>query len=359
MLLVAMLLVSVPALYSTQAQDNEDASQKNDAALGSNTQRIDLLTSNGFVDFYGIGGGQISVIENAMSVDVLLQQSVTSTAFEEGGENGDLISTYVVQSGDTLSTIAEKFGVSQNTIRWANDISRKGVIRVGQELVILPVSGIQHTVAKGDTPSDIAKKYEADVEELLAYNGLYINEILEIGEVITVPNGTIQEVVAVAPAKKSSVRSTGKKVSDLTAKAWTNTRTVYRNGVFTSALRNTGGVNADGYYTKPVVGYPRSRGLHGNNGIDWAAPKGTSVVAAAGGTVSVARSGGWNGGYGKYVIIKHGNGTQTVYSHLSSVSVYAGQSVVSGQLIGRVGTTGNSTGNHLHFEVRGAKNPWR
>jgi murein DD-endopeptidase MepM/ murein hydrolase activator NlpD len=106
------------------------------------------------------------------------------------------------------------------------------------------------------------------------------------------------------------------------------------------------------------VGGVKTQGLHGYNGIDIGAAAGTSIVAAAPGTVIIARSGGWNGGYGSYVVVQHGNGTQTLYAHASSVLVSQGQQVTQGQAIARVGATGRATGNHLHFEVRGAKNPF-
>ena len=100
-----------------------------------------------------------------------------------------------------------------------------------------------------------------------------------------------------------------------------------------------------------------SQGIHGYNGVDVSAPSGTPIYAAAGGTIVVAKGGGgYNGGYGNYIVIDHGNGTQTLYAHMSSLAV-SGGSVSKGSLIGYVGSTGRSTGNHLHFEVRGAKNP--
>jgi murein DD-endopeptidase MepM/ murein hydrolase activator NlpD len=103
-----------------------------------------------------------------------------------------------------------------------------------------------------------------------------------------------------------------------------------------------------------------TQGLHGWNGIDLGAARGTPIHAAAGGTVIVARSGGaWNGGYGNYVVITHSNGTQTLYGHMKSVIVSPGQGVSAGQVIGYEGSTGASTGPHLHFEVRGAANPFR
>jgi len=284
-------------------------------------------------------------------------KSITTT---EGGNDGSTINTYIVQNGDTISGIANKFSVSQNTIIWANDL-RGSRIKIGQELAILPISGVLHTVSKGDTVKALAEKYNANEQDILGYNGIGDYDTLSIGSELTVPYGTIPKptvVTRTVSTPSASSKSTNS-LSGTTARVWTNTKTIWSNGVKTTALRNTNGPNLDSYYISPVSGYRKSRGLHGNNGVDWAAPKGTPVVASAGGTVTIAKYGGWNGGYGKYVVIKHGNGTQTLYAHMSSVDVYSGQQLVAGQLVGRVGTTGNSTGNHLHFEVRGAQNPFR
>ncbi|MHB1118154.1 MAG: M23 family metallopeptidase, partial [Minisyncoccota bacterium] len=117
-----------------------------------------------------------------------------------------------------------------------------------------------------------------------------------------------------------------------------------------------------GYYTNPLPAGHKTQGIHGYNGIDIGAPTGTPIYAAAGGTVIVSRfrtlSNPWFGGYGNYVIIEHPNGTQTLYGHMSAVYVAVGAHVDKGQPIGEVGSTGKSTGPHLHFEVRGAKNPF-
>jgi len=113
------------------------------------------------------------------------------------------------------------------------------------------------------------------------------------------------------------------------------------------------------YYIAPVSGYVETQGIHGYNAVDLAVPSGTPIVASAGGTVVVAREGGWNGGYGSYVVISHGNGSQTLYAHMSKVSAYDGETVTQGQLIGYVGKTGLATGPHVHFEIRdGIKNPF-
>lgn len=236
-----------------------------------------------------------------------------------------IISAYIVREGDSLSHIAQMFGVSVNTILWANGLSRSSALKVGSELVILPVSGVKHTVKKGDTLPSIAKSYKAELEDILSFNTFTLDEVLPVGEVVIVPNGQIAEK-PVAPR-------------------------------VTSRLRGASGPAIDGYYIRPVDGR-KTQGLHGYNGIDFGASRGTPVFASAGGQVIVARSSGYNGGYGKYVVISHDNGTQTLYGHLNAVTVSVGQAVGQGQYIGDVGNTGRSTGPHLHFEVRGAKNPF-
>ncbi|MEK7649591.1 MAG: M23 family metallopeptidase [Patescibacteria group bacterium] len=238
------------------------------------------------------------------------------------------ISTYTVRSGDTLSLVAETFNVSTQTIRWANDLPRSGVLKEGQVLVILPVSGVKHTIARGDTAASIAKKYGGDPDDIIDFNNLDPKEPLAVGTVVLVPDGEVT-----APSAPSST-------------------------VSQPVIVRGSGPELIGYYLRPLVGGTRSRGIHGYNGVDIAAPRGTPVRASAAGTVIVARGAGWNGGYGSYVVIAHANGTQTLYAHMSAVNVSVGQSVSQGQSLGGVGSTGKSTGNHLHFEVRGAKNPF-
>lgn len=242
--------------------------------------------------------------------------------------NHGQISIYVVREGDTFSGIAEMFNVSVNTILWANDIARGSKLQVGQTLVILPVSGVQYVVKKGDTVASIAKKYKGDADEIRHFNDLGEDATLSVGTTLIIPDGEITTpVVATRPA--------------------------------TSKLRSAGGPVYDGYYAVPLpAGYRKTQGLHGYNGVDLALYRDAPVFAAAGGKVIVARGSGYNGGYGKYVVVAHSNGTQTLYGHLSSVSVSVGDVVFSGQHLGTLGNTGRSTGPHLHFEVRGARNPF-
>lgn len=274
------------------------------------------------------GGGDITIVnDSALLSDIGPMGSAVGV--EETSSKSDQLSIYVVRKGDSLSQIAQMFGVSVNTIIWSNDIPRGGSIRVGETLVILPVSGVSHVIAKGDTIKSIATKYKGDAEEILGFNGLGDSDALAIGSTIIIPEGMLS---LPTPASISYTKPKG-----------------------------TNGPSYSGYYLRPVNG-TRSQGIHGYNGIDLAAPTGTPVFASASGDVVVSkyREGNpWFGGYGNYVVISHENGTQTLYAHMSKVIVGEEWRVVKGQVIGYVGSTGRSTGAHLHFEVRGARNPFQ
>lgn len=238
------------------------------------------------------------------------------------------ISVYVVREGDSLASIAKMFNVSVSTLLWANNMNKGDKLTIGQTLAVLPVSGVQHIVKKGDTIESIARKYKGDPDEIRSYNGLTAGEPLAVDSLVIVPDGEIQSA---APVKV--VRATSK-------------------------LHGAGGPSYDGYYQAPLAHYRKTQGLHGYNGVDLAEYLGAPIMAAASGEVILARQGGYNGGYGNYVVIKHSNGTQTLYGHMLSVGVSTGQQVVQGQVIGYLGNTGRSTGPHLHFEIRGARNPF-
>src|SRR5690606_35562944 len=112
--------------------------------------------------------------------------------------------------------------------------------------------------------------------------------------------------------------------------------------------KTTSSATGGGGFIIPVPGAIRTQGIHGYNAVDLAAAVGTTIRAAAAGEVIVAKASGWNGGYGNYVVVKHGNGTQTLYAHMSTVSVGVGSQVSAGATLGAVGSTGQSTGAHLH-----------
>lgn len=273
------------------------------------------------------GGGEITIINN----NALLPDSGplgTMADIEEKKPNQDQISIYTVREGDNLSGIAKMFGVSVSTIKWANDLDYEGQIKVGQTLIILPVTGVQYTIKKGDTLKAIAKKFNADPEEIIRFNDLSQNVSLVENQTIIIPNGDYAE-----PEKPTA--------SPIVPKS-----------------RKVSGPSYIGYYQRPIDGGRKTQGIHGYNGVDLADSCGTPVMAAASGDLIISREYGWSAGYGNYIVVSHPNGTQTLYAHLSKNVAAAGWHVAKGQVIGYIGSTGRSTGCHLHFEIRGAKNPF-
>lgn len=284
-----------------------------------NTKTVDLPEDNGNVNI--LSGNALLPTAGPMAIlsDVM-----------GGADSDDEVYIYVVKQGDTVAQIAEMFEVSVNTILWANDMKKNDKLKEGEILFILPVSGVKHIVTKGQTLGSIAKMYKVDALTITGFNGISENAKLAIGDELIIPNGQMpNDDVPNAPRPTT-------------------------NYYATSTLRE-----AIGYFINPVPEFRRkSQGLHGpgRRGIDLAAPTGTKILASAEGKVMLARK-GYNGGYGNMVIIEHPNGTKTLYAHLSKINTQTGAQVTQGELIGLVGSTGRSTGPHLHFEVFNAKNP--
>lgn len=270
------------------------------------------------------GGAEIMVNEGTLVSSGPVGADVIATTKASTGE----ISVYTVRANDTISHISEMYGVTINTIMWANDLTKASSIREGQTLIILPIAGVRHVVKKGDTLASIAKQYDGDVEEILAYNEISPDAGLTVGSTVVVPGGAMHTAPAVTKLA-SPVRSSG-----------------------------SNSTTASGWLSHPVPGAIKTQGLHGYNSVDFGVSIGTSVRAAAAGEVIVSKSSGWNGGYGQYIVIKHSNGTQTLYAHLSRNSVGVGAYVNQSEVIGASGNSGKSTGPHLHFEVRGGTNPF-
>lgn len=234
------------------------------------------------------------------------------------------IVTYTVQKGDTITGIAKKFGISEDTIKWQNDL-KSDYISIGDSLEILSVSGIAHKVLSGDTVYTIAKKYSANSQAIVdfPFNDFADPQTFSLvtGQIIIVPDGVQPQAQPTYIARRTFIPSGPVVIS---------------GAGFTWPARGT----MNQYYSWY------------HKGIDVGAPIGTPVIAAQSGVVSGAYSGGWNGGYGVHVIIAGDNGYQTLYSHMSAVNVSAGQSVAVGSVVGWVGMTGRTTGPHLHFEIR-------
>ncbi len=336
-LVVAIAIFSYPALANAGFLSIfSDTAEASDVGGNENSQTITLLEAIPADPTLDQGGANILIIDDS----ALMPETGplgTAADIETYIPDSDEITTYIVRQGDTLSQIAEMYDVSVNTILWANDLPRGTALKKDQTLVILPITGISHTVKKGDTLKSIATKYKGDITEIGVFNGVTEESTLAVGDKIIIPEGELN-----TPTVVKSTSKTGAKV------------TRSKNG------EKTWGTNApaqDGYYVRPISGGRMSQGSHGFNGVDLAAPTGTPIKAAASGTVIVEKHGGWGGGYGNYIVIKHNNGTQTLYAHNSKNLVKVGQSVSQGQQIALLGSTGRSTGPHVHFEVRGAKNP--
>ena len=255
----------------------------------------------------------------------------------------DQTSVYVVRSGDSISQIADMFGVSVNTILLANDMKKGEKLVPGDVLLILPISGLEHTVTKGQTLKSIAKLYKADINDIIFYNGLTDDTQLAVGDKIMIPGGDMIDEGGDKPA------------SNLNSSVARD-----QNYYITHPIQNL-----IGYFINPLPTGHKTQGLHGpgNRGIDIGAPVGTPIYASASGTVLVIKTGckvgqtRCGGGYGNMAVIQHPNGTKTLYGHMSKLGTHTGASVSQGEVIGYVGDTGRSTGPHVHFEVFNAKNP--
>ena len=238
----------------------------------------------------------------------------------------DSVVIYLVQSGDTISSIANKFDVSIDTLRWQNDLKSIDAIKPGDKLEVPPVTGMIHKVKRGETIFSIAKKYDVTAQQIInwPFNSYADDETFELaaGQVLVVPDG-------VKPAEI----------------LWDPKRYVAQT------TPNAGAVSATGQFIWPAGGTISQRYVWYHRGIDIANKSGPLILAADSGKVTMV---GWPdaGGYGNRVMIDHGNGFQTLYAHLSGISVTAGQTVNRGDVIGRMGSTGRSTGTHLHFEIR-------
>lgn len=252
-------------------------------------------------------------------------------AFEQGG--ADLTSAapglvrpllYTVQPGDSLATIAERFGIDVPTLFGSNDLDDPDIVPVGSQLYVLPVPGIYYRVNEGDTLNKISERYGVPVPEIMRANGLENSELIVPGQRLSLPGA--KPLARPAPSRSEAVLTLpGPVVSP--AFIWP------ASGPITCRFGEIGPTS------------PR-----GHAGLDIAAPFGAPIVAAASGRVLVATRDG--GPYGIQVILDHGGGLRTVYGHLSRLDVEPGMYVERGTVIGLVGSTGYSTGPHLHFEVR-------
>jgi Membrane proteins related to metalloendopeptidases len=258
---------------------------------------------------------------------MLVKPEVAMTA--KGKQTRKAAINYTVQSGDTISSIAANFDISINTVLWENNLSAYSLIRPGDTLVILPATGVTYKVVKGETLGAIANKFGVDAEDILAANNLPEDATISLGQNLFVPGGA-KIYYALAPAK---VAASYNPVS-----------------VIKSILNPSTAVAAVGKMLWPTVTHNITQYFSwAHKGLDIANPLGTPVYAAEGGTVIDA---GWStSGYGNKIDIDNGGGMFTRYGHASKLLVKKGDVVKRGDVIMLIGSTGHSTGPHLHFEV--------
>ncbi len=336
----ASVFSAVTSLFSSKADASVDEP-------GINSQKMPLLEAPINSSLNNNDTSPNPVIDNSALV-AQSQPAPTVAKTDADTSDNTQISTYKVKAGDTVSGIAKSHGISTNTIIWANNLKKENSLTVGQSLVILPISGVKYVVAKGDTISTIAAKYKGDEKEIIAYNDLN-GDKLKVGDTIVIPDGELSPSQAQLAQQKASSSKTSivKKVA--------------------SVALGVGIAHADdipnSFYARPISGGSRTQGIHGNNGVDLANACGAPIYASATGDVVIAKNdGGYNGGYGNYVVVSHSNGSQTLYAHMTHASVTEGAHVTQGQQIGTIGSTGKvsgSTGCHVHFEIRnGITNPF-
>jgi murein DD-endopeptidase MepM/ murein hydrolase activator NlpD len=237
---------------------------------------------------------------------------------------------YTVLPGDSASTIASDFDISVNTLLWENKLTAYSLIRPGDKLIILPDTGVNHKIVKGETLGALSNKYDIEAEEILRANNLADDAKLVIGQKLFIPGG--RALSSPAPTKTSVAYNPLTIIKDLINPSAKNTPA---NKMFW-----------------PAQGRITQYFTWSHHGLDIANKQGTPIYAADAGVVEIAATGGWNSGYGNTILINHGGGKETRYGHFYKLLVKRGDKVERGQVIGLMGTTGKSTGSHLHFEVR-------
>lgn len=234
------------------------------------------------------------------------------------------VAEYEVQPGDTPWAIAEQFGLSVATVLWSNNLTLWSTIRPGQKLTIPPVSGVLHTIKKGDTILSIAKRYNASAQEIQEFNNLLEEETLALGETLVIPGGRPY----VAPQPPQVQR-----------------RVVQAPTPQAAAPKSTGRLVWPTPNSRRITQYFRWQ----HTGLDIGDRNGNAIVAADNGIVEYS---GWGaGGWGYTIVLTHAGGMKTRYAHASKVLVQTGQQVNKGDTIALIGSTGRSTGPHLHFGV--------
>lgn len=289
-------------------------------------RRADVLSVNSFSNSNGAFLSSQAFPEDFLGFAVVESSFVLNPAGPLRGSTVDRsgLLLYKIQRGDTIAKIAANFGISMETVLAANPSIIPFLLKPGEEIILLPVSGVAHRVREGDNLDVLAAFYDVDPRQIAAFNR-------DLTKILQTPGATI----IIPGAKSSKIHSAF----------------VFKDNPLPD-LKN--------YFSIPTTGWNWGQ-LHYNNAVDIANSCGVPIFAAAEGLVIDERSDGWNNGYGRYVRIEHPNKVETLYAHTQSNKVKVGDYAQKGDLIAYIGNSGNThgpTGCHLHFEIHGAKNPF-
>lgn len=240
---------------------------------------------------------------------------------------------YTVQAGDTVAGIADRFNISTDTVLSANGLTERNIIKAGDHLTILPTSGLLHTVQRGDTVSELASRYEVAGADIATYNNLGDEAKLSIGQKLMVPGAKI-------PAPRRLAQGHDTSEPEPSAPEASRPEPVASSG--------------QGWLWPTASRHIAQHFRRWHTGVDIDNRSRPPIYAAQDGTVSYA---GWLGGYGNLLIVSHGNGLETYYAHVDKMYVGKGDAVDKGEAIAKMGSTGRSSGPHLHFEVRSNGRP--
>lgn len=280
----------------------------------------EILNSSRFVNSQEINPDYLS-----NTTDILPNKNTALTTIPEDRKRAESFE-YTVQSGDTLSSIGQKFKIALDALEYVNGLTDNSVLSVGDVLTIPPISGLIHEVEDGDSLSSIAEKYSVAPQAIADFNYILDTSSLAVGSELVIPGAEVPEVVPIPTYIPSYVPQPSY-----------------------LAAPNLG----DGFVWPTSVYIITQYFYWYHNGIDIAVPWGRGmppIYATSSGTV--VRSGWDPWGLGLHVAIDHGNGYSSVYGHLSRIDVGYGQQVSKGQRIGLMGNTGYSTGPHLHFTIK-------
>ncbi len=314
-------------IFSIDSGDfgEEDLVLETSEATDSVTASESYLGNEPILDYANVAAGipidcdECQEPPTAMGDTAFVPPALSLVESKDGKKVRRQLEEYVVQKGDVIASLAKKFSINVNTLMWANNLSSWSVLKIGQKLIIPPTDGLLHKLAKGDSLDKIAQKYKVDKSQILAYNDINEGDTLSVGKQLVIPGAKKQTVVAPYPYTPPQVILIPPTVVGSWGLVWPAS-------------------------TKRITQTYKYR----HSAIDIGAPMGSPIYAIFDGVVEYS---GWGTGYGRQVILNHGNGMRTRYGHASKLLVVKGQSVAKGQTIALVGSSGWSTGPHLHFEL--------